>query len=63
MGAADEGAGQREGRCPDLKLDIFDGSPVNNALRVRDMGNDPTHQEGVGKIPPQVGPQADGEAT
>ena len=63
MGETVEGAGKRGCGCPDLGPDILGGGPVGNYLRVIDVGHDPTHWEGVGRIPPQGGPQADGEAT
>ena len=34
-----------------------------NILRVRDVGYDSMHWEGVGQIPPQGGPKDDGEET
>ena len=43
--------------------DIMGGGPVGNYLLGRDMVHDPTHQEGVGRIPPQGGTQVDREAT
>ena len=33
--------------------------PVGNVVRVGDLGDNPLHWEGVGRIPPQGGPQAD----
>ena len=35
--------------------------PVGNVVRVGDLGDNPLHWEGVGRIPPQGGPQADRE--
>ena len=63
MGATDKGAEERGCGCPDLGTYILGGVPVGNVLHVRDMGDDPTHQEGVERIPPQGGLQADREAT
>ena len=49
--------------CPDLGPYIIGGGSVGHDLRVVDVGHDTTHWEGFGRIPPQVVPQADGEAT
>ena len=46
----------------DLGTYILGGGPVSNNLRVRDVGHDPTHQKGVGRIPPRGGLQADRKA-
>ena len=37
--------------------------PVGHDVRVGDVGHYSLHWEGFGRIPPQGGPQADGEAT
>ena len=36
---------------------------MGHDLRFGDVGHDNPHWEGFGQIPPQVGPQADGEST
>ena len=63
VGATDNVAGKRWCICLELGPDIIGGGPVCNDLRVRGVGNDPTHWEGVGRIPPQGGLQDDWEAT
>ena len=49
--------------CPEISTDLLGGSTICNAVRVRYMGPDAANEEGVGWIPPQGGPQADGAAT
>ena len=63
MGATDKGAEKRVCGCPDLGPDILGGGKVGIVVRVGDVGDDSMHREDVGLIPPQGGPQADGEAT
>ena len=46
----------------DIGTDLLGGSAIFHAVRVRDIGPDAVHEEGVGQIPPQGGPQADGAA-
>ena len=46
-----------------LGPDILGGGIVDIAVQVGEMGDDPTHQGGVGRIPPQGCPQAYGVAT
>ena len=43
--------------------DILGDGRVGIVLRVGDVGDDLTHREGVGNIPPQGGPQANGVST
>ena len=47
----------------DLGPELLASGPVGRALQVEDVGDDTPHWEGFGWIPPQVGPQADREAT
>ena len=49
--------------CPGLGKYLLRGVPVGHVVRVGDVGHYPTHWEDFGRIPPQGGPQADGEAT
>ena len=63
MRATDKGARKREVGCLDLSPDLLGAGSVGHALLVRDMGHEPTNREGFGRITPQGGPQADGEAT
>ena len=56
MGKADTSLEQGGGRWPDLGPDILGGVAVGTAIHIRDVGDDATQQEGVGKIPPQGGP-------
>ena len=52
----DKGDGKRGYGFLDLGPDILGGGTVGIVVWVRDVCDDPTHQEGVGRIPPQVGP-------
>ena len=61
MGVSDEGVKHGGCGCPYLGPDLLGGGPVIHDLQIGDMGNDPLHSKGVGQIPPQGGPQADGE--
>ena len=63
VGKADAGVEQGGGGCPDLGTDILGGDSVGNVVRVRDVGDDAAHQEGVGRITPQYGTQYVREAT
>ena len=63
MGAAVLGAEQGGSGCLDLGEDLRGGGSGGHALRVGDMGKDTAHREGFGQIPPQGGPQDDGEKT
>ena len=62
MGEAVSGIDQIWCGCPDLGPDILGGGSVGPVARVRDVGDDSSHQEGVGRIPPQGGPQDGREA-
>ena len=59
----EEVSGKRGFGCPDLGPDILGGGTVGIVVRVKDVGDNPTHWEDVGRIIPQGGPQADREAT
>ena len=59
MGKADTSVDQGGGGCSDLGSDILGGGSVGNVVWVRDVGDDAAHQEGVERIPPQGGLQAD----
>ena len=63
MGAAIYGVGQLKCICLDLGEDLRGDGLCRHALRLRDVGNETTHQQGFGWIPPQGGPQADMETT
>ena len=54
---------KKGGGSPDLGPYICGGGAVNSAVQSRDMGDDATHWESVGRILPQDGPQVDSEAT
>ena len=47
----------------ELKFPLLGGSTIGHTLKVRDMGPDAAHEEGVGRIPPQGGPQDYGSGT
>ena len=63
MGAVDKGADQGWCGRPYLGTDLLGSVPVGHDVQVEDVGHDPPHWEGFGWITPQVGLQADGEAT
>ena len=63
VGEADKGLEHGGGRCPDLRPYIIGNCAVGPDIQIRDVGDDATHQEGVGRIPPQGGPHDDREAT
>ena len=42
-----------------IGADLLGGVAIGPAIRVRDMGPDTAHEEGVGQIPPLGGPQVD----
>ena len=48
--------------CPDTGTDLLGCGTIGTAVRVRDMGPDAAYEEGIGRIPPQSVPQADGTA-
>ena len=58
----DTGLDKGGGRLPDLGPDKLGGGAVGTSIYIQDVGDDATHWEGVGQIPPQGGPQADREA-
>ena len=63
MGVADLGIEQGGGGCLYLGTDLLVGNGIVHTVQVRDIGPDTAHEEGVGRIPPQGGLQADGVAT
>ena len=63
MGEADTVLEQGGGRFPELRPNIIGGDSVGPLVWVGDVGDDSVHQEGVGQIPPQGGPQTEREAT
>ena len=63
VGTVYGGAEQGGCRCPDLRPDILDGGPVRHVVQVGYVGDDTPYLEVVGQIPPQGGPQDDGETT
>ena len=63
MGAADSDIDQEGNGCPDIGTYLLGSGAIGLDVRVRDMGTDTVHEEGVGRIPPQGGPQADGAET
>ena len=62
MGAANDGADQGGCVLPDLESDILGGGTVSYVVQFGEVDDDPLHWGGIGWIPSQVGPQADGEA-
>ena len=50
-------------RYPDLRTYILGGGEFGPVIRIRDVGDDDMHWEGVGRIPPHGGPKADRETT
>ena len=63
MVVADMGLDQGGGLCLGLGTDILRGGAVGPAIQIQDMGDEATHQEGIGQISPQGEPQDDVEAT
>ena len=57
MEEANMGIDQGGGRCPDLGPDILSVSAIDPAVRIRDVGDNTAHREGVGRITPQGGQQ------
>ena len=49
--------------CLDLGENLCNGVSEGHAVWVRDMGDNTAHWEGLGRIPSQGGPQADGKIT
>ena len=62
VGAADSYIDQGGSGCPDTGTDLFGRGAIGPAVRVRDMSTDSAYEEGIGRIPPQDEPQADGTA-
>ena len=62
VGAADSYTDQGGSGCPDIRTDLLGSGALGPAVRVRDMGPDTAYEEGIGRITPQGGPQADGTA-
>ena len=62
VGTADSYIDQGGSGCPDIGTDLLDGVETGPDVQVRDMGPDAAYEEGVGQIPPQGGPEADGTA-
>ena len=63
LGAADLDIDQEGNECPETGTYLLVGSAIGHAIWVKEMGPDAAYEEGVVCIPPQGGPQADGEAT
>ena len=63
MGKDDAGVDQGGGGCSDIGPDIIGCGSIGPIVRVRDMGDVAAHKLGVGRIPPQGGPQDYREAT
>ena len=63
MGAAGLDIDQGSRGCLDINIDLLGVGAIGANIRVRDMGTDSVYEEGVGRIPPQGGPQDDGTTT
>ena len=63
MGAADSEIDQGGSGCPDIRTDLIGGDATGPDIQVIYMGPDAMSEEGVGRISPQGGLQADGTAT
>ena len=63
VGTADSGVEQGGLGCLDLGSNLFCSGSVGHSLQVVDVGHDTAHWEILGRIPPQSGLQAYGEAT
>ena len=62
MGASDSYIDQGGRRCPDIGKYLLGSDAIGPTIWVRDMGPDAAYEEGVGRIPPQDGPQDFGTA-
>ena len=60
VGATVHGIGKGGNGCPEVGNNLRGGGPGGSTVCVRDVGDDTTHWEGFGRIPPQDVPQADG---
>ena len=63
VGAADSYIDHGGSGCPDIGTDLLGGGAISPVIQVKDMGPDASYEEGIGRIPPQGGPQADGTAS
>ena len=63
VGASDSYIEQGGSGFPDIGKYLIGGGAIVHYVRVRDMGPGAANEEGVGRIPPQGGPQADGVTT
>ena len=63
MGAVFQGFEKGVCGCLDLGENLLGGGSGGSNVRVRDVGDDTTHWEGFGRIPPQGGPKDDGMTT
>ena len=61
MGVAVYGVDQGGCGCPDLGEDLHGSAASGHDIRVVDVVNDTVSWDSLGRIPPQGGPQADGE--
>ena len=59
VGEADAVVDQGGGGFTDLGTYLIGGGPVGPVVWVRAVGDDPPQWEGLGRITPQGGPQAD----
>ena len=63
MGAVVAGAGKVRGRCLYIRTILCCGGKISPYVWVGDVGYVPTHWEDSGQLPPQCGPQIDGEVS
>ena len=63
MGTTVQGVGKGGHGLPDTRNNLRGSGPGGPAVWVGDMGDENLHWDGVGRIPPQGGPQADGTET
>ena len=63
MGAADSYIEQGGSGFPDIETYLIGRGAIVPDVQVRDIGPGAANEEGVGRIPPQGSPQADGVKT
>ena len=63
MGAADSYIDQVGSGCPYIGTDLLGSGTIGTYVQIIDLGPDAVHEDVVGRIPPQGGPQSEWAAT